>query len=355
MNRIARASEIDFYTDTMIVEMILKDPAMLKKASIGSVISSLLASFKNYIASHVDPNNKVKSYINILAPTAIMGIGSVLGFPIIGMLFGAAASAFNIDVASALEGIYEQIKSMIMDGKEISAPQVDSIVSENIQSNYTPLSPEQEEEAKRKLSQKSAQTIRDARVVKLALIQCSDNIHSIRKFAFIGSALVAVIKTVIGWLFKVALKSIGFMGFGDVARSFMGETTGPATQTSQPAPIAYVAKQTKFKLNPSYNIASQFSGQERVQRYMNTPEGIGNMLVEFANDVYSGLQGLDGAIKSTAGFKAVVDAIAWHNHTAKGDSVVFIPDAFTSKKQIVDRFIDDVAAKTPQTNAYKNI
>ena len=75
------------------------------------------------------------------------------------------------------------------------------------------------------------------------------------------------------------------------------------------------------------------------------PAGIGDMLIQFAKEVYSGLNGLEGIIRSTETFAEVVRTITAHNRTTSGSSVVYLPQYFHTKKQIVDLFIDDVAEK----------
>jgi len=67
------------------------------------------------------------------------------------------------------------------------------------------------------------------------------------------------------------------------------------------------------------------------------------MLVGFVKEVYEGLDNQDAAIRSVPGFKTIADNIAWYNHSAAGDPIVFIPKMFVSKKQLVDHFIDQIA------------
>ena len=69
------------------------------------------------------------------------------------------------------------------------------------------------------------------------------------------------------------------------------------------------------------------------------------MLVNFSKEVYGGLDGQESAIMSSPVFKATVDNIAWYNHASAGDPIVFIPKNFTSKKQLVDHFIDEIATQ----------
>jgi hypothetical protein len=71
------------------------------------------------------------------------------------------------------------------------------------------------------------------------------------------------------------------------------------------------------------------------------------MLVQITKDVYGGLDGKDGIIRSSPAFQAVKDNIVWYNTHNEGSSITFIPGLFKSKKQLVDYFIDDVAKSAP--------
>jgi hypothetical protein len=70
------------------------------------------------------------------------------------------------------------------------------------------------------------------------------------------------------------------------------------------------------------------------------------MLVDFAKDVYDGLDGKENIIKQTPGYRVVLDRILFFNRNTPNSTLIFIPREFSSKKQIVDIFIDDVAAKS---------
>jgi hypothetical protein len=101
--------------------------------------------------------------------------------------------------------------------------------------------------------------------------------------------------------------------------------------------------QTVFKPNPAYKLFNYTSMW--TEPGQNTESSIGQMLIRFAKDVYSGLEGKESLIQSTAGFQAIQDKITFYNRMTEGSPQIFIPPEFISKKQIVDYFIDDVAEK----------
>ena len=82
-----------------------------------------------------------------------------------------------------------------------------------------------------------------------------------------------------------------------------------------------------------------------MERIQNNQASIDQLLVNFTKDVYDGLTNKDNLIKSSPAFRVVSDRIGWYNHSSPESPIVFIPKYFTSKKSIVDYFIDDVASK----------
>ena len=338
--------EINFYTDTMVIEAILEDPALYTQANTSGTIVSLIDKVKEYFSSKIDPADRTGSIINLIAPGAIFMALSSMGAPAaVGILFNLALKLFGINVADVLRSVYNGIKPIISGGGKVSSSQIDSMVTGAIQANYTPISPEKEQYL---ATQTSLQKIRDARVVKLAMINSSNNFQ---KEAFINGVLamkfLPVLSSIIGWIFKAALASTGFMIAGDITEKFFKSPAAtPTTPTTIPISTSTsTSKQKKFPINTSYNISEKFTGANKVQNFTNNKSGISNMLLTFAKEVYDGLDGLDSIIMSTPGFQVLVDNILSFNQSAAGDPIVIIPDIFISKKQLVDYFIDDVAAK----------
>ena len=135
---------------------------------------------------------------------------------------------------------------------------------------------------------------------------------------------------------------------GDVINKFMGRPNALDNTVQQGKPVEsipapkHVSTQTKFPVQPGYHEEHAAGWAENVPNNASAIEG---MLIGFAKQVYKGLDGLESNIKSTVGFQVIRDRIVNYNLSSEGDPVVYIPNYFTSKKQIVDYFIDDVAEK----------
>jgi hypothetical protein len=141
---------------------------------------------------------------------------------------------------------------------------------------------------------------------------------------------------------------------GDVVNKFLNRPNaidgtiqkGHPTETVSAAPIN-VSKQKKFPVKSGY-VSEKYNIGESIwsEDISNDPGSIENMLIDFAKDVYDGLNGKENIIRTSPAFQVVKDRIVWYNHTSPRAPMVWLPRYFSSKKQIVDYFIDDVADRT---------
>jgi hypothetical protein len=369
-------SEISLYVDAMIIESVARDPALLKRAAIGDTIMSLINKVKSYFGSKINPANKTESILNLLAPFGISALFSALSMPWIGVLLSLATQIFKINVGGALLDIYNKIKPIITGGQQTTSAEVDTAVAESLRANYRPVTSADEEAALAKLRQHDqsraddtnttitvANQLHDARVVKLAMI--SFNNGELKKdagwiggssFGELQTKILRILKKLFGFIFKVGLASAGVIVAGDVINSFLGRTDsgtggfGAPSDTRQPTSTSvYVAKQTKFPVNPSYSGRkyNETDDDNWAEGFINNAAGISAMLVQFAKEVYGKLNGLESLMQSLPTFQETANTIERFNRSAAGSSVVFLPRYFHSKKQVVDLFIDDLAEKAP--------
>lgn len=346
--------DIGFYTDTLIVETILGDSFPMKTAQEGGMLSGVASSIKDYVAEHIDQNDKAGSIINILAPAAISTLFKFFGFGKLGLLFGVVASAMHIDVARMVEPIWNEVKNTLSNGQKVNPSQIDNAVSQSIQ-QFTPSDQAPTDD---QLENNLAQDLRVARMLRLSLEQYEHQMMRLTKeenpkaiFSFAAgrtARTTSLIGRIIGWIFKIVLMAGGFMVAGDVANKLLGrpnaiDKTYQSGQQPFGGPSAVpgpVTTQTKFKSTQS---GTSPSPQPWGESITNDPGSIENMLIEFAKQVYSGLDGHEEVIRSSPIFQAVKNQITWYNHTAAGAPIVYIPRMYPDKKAIVDHFIDEVA------------
>ena len=183
-----------------------------------------------------------------------------------------------------------------------------------------------------------------------------------------------ILTRVLSWLFMVLVASAGFMLAGDIINKYIlgrsnafDDNLHPGTSSSEQTSSnsgsggevshpTHTSTQTKFKIQPGYHEENKNISAVWGEQISNDLSSIGDMLIIFAKQVYQGLDGLDSIIKMTPGFQVIRDRIFNYNETSRNEiksvtgpttSLVYIPRYFTSKKQIVDFFIDDVASATP--------
>lgn len=321
-------SEISFYIDGLTVEAL--DTSLVKQAGLMDTIKNAITSYFN---AHYDPEDKVGTLLNFLAPGAV----SILIGGWLGPTFGLAMRVLDIDVASILRNIYNEIKSLLSDNKQITSGQIDNIVNTTIQSQTGEI-----------VKTTNLQQLEDAKFLKLAMVSLS--VDPTIKLAYSRkSKTVGILGKLLSWIIKVAVSSAGLMVAGDAVNKLLGRpnafdgTLQHGKPVEAPAvPVIRNSTQTKFSLNPSYSDTKQNNWSEN---YPNNKNGVENMLINFAKEVYQGLNGLESSIRSVPGFQTTVDEILFFNRGAAGDNVVYLPKFFTSKKQLVDHWIDQVAAK----------
>lgn len=298
----------------------MQSDILYKQASIVDTITS-------YITQGLGGDNNIDKLFNFLGPSVISGLFGLIGFPKFGILLGIASSAYGFDFADVVNSIHEQIKSALAGSGQITPDKVHNIVSTTVGNNLSNNTP--------------ATTSQASRADRLHKLSCVINKYAATPTPskeFVGGKLIKALS----WLFRVALSSTGFLVAGNITRDLLGiKKNEPAA-----APAA-TSTQTKFKVNPSYSPENNNSGDSIwVESVSNNKSGIENMLLQFTKTVYSGLNNLDNIIRSTNGFQDMVDEISWYNRYSKDEPHIVIPKTFTSKKSIVDHFIDEIAQRS---------
>lgn len=355
--------DIGFYVDTMIVETLLTDSHLVKTAQQANA-GDLISKVTTYFGNQIDPNDKSGSLLNILAPGAVSMALGAMGLPWLGILLSLCMRVFNIDVKSILSSIYDKIKGPISAGQQMTSQQVDGIVNEAVQAENKPATEQEAEQASQTMQKQNH--LRDARFLKLAMIAHEQDLYSEAKpggflsgFSSRKGTTVTLLGAVLRWIFKIAIASAGFMVAGDAINKFMGRPNAldgtvqngkpvPGAQQASEAIPAIVPKQTKFPVNPGYHAESKNGPNNPwIENIRNDKGSIASLVLSWAKEVYPGLNGLDSIVQNTAGFQTIVETITWDNKQSQGASMIFIPGAFTSKKSVVDHFIDEVAEKAP--------
>ena len=372
-------SEVSFYVDTLLVETILSDDKFHKTAGF---VSDVLSKVKDYFGAHIRKDHAVADVLQVLAPGFLWVFLQGIGLGKWGFLIGLLADVFHVNIPGMLAALYEKVKEMISGGEKVSSSQIDAATSE-VAKQYSATSGSQEAEQglqalrQKQQQQESAQAddhkvysslelLDDARLFRLALINYE---HEKMRLTKSGAGLnpldfltgysstkakgTSILAKIFGWIVKIALFSGGLMLAGDAVNALLGRPSAltgtyqagrddtSLTEPSKPsAPPKPRSTQTKFPSKGDSPIPPSWP-------LVNTPTNVESMLIQFAKDVYSGLDGKESIIHNTPSFQAVRDNIVWFNVHNEGSAVIFIPGNFTSKKDVVDYFIDDVAKASP--------
>lgn len=311
--------EVNYY-DQLVAVGTCVDSKLIKNAQ-DNPIYGLGSAIKNYFSNHIDPENPVKTVVNFLAPGIIRGL---LPGPL-RWIVGLALSTFGVDFDGLIRSVWDNLKGSVGNDQKTSPSSVDTAV--------------------------------DSALSKLETTAQEYDLHQINKLAILGigrnrSQDKNMLGKILKWLFKTILSSAGLMVGGDMINKMVGRPNAfdntiqngkPVDTPSNNTPSIPATKstQTKFKVKPGYSDVRQ--PQPWTLDIVNSESNISNALIDFSKQVYDGLDGLESKIKASPAFETVKDAIVWSNRSSQGDNLVFIPKVFTSKKQLVDFFIDDVA------------
>jgi len=332
-----RLNDTKFYLDCFVVSSLFKE-TQLQKTAENQIISGLTNKIKELVQEHVNPDDKIGSLINILSPGIIFNIlpgGFVKKFIIFLLL-----NVFHINVGDIIESIWDKLKNAASGDKQIPSSEIDNAVQSAIQEHDT-----SEETSSLPKFQSLNQ---DIRIFKLSILEyqmiksaarSNYDLYTRKKNSF------KILSSLLGWIFKVAFASAGLLIAGDIVNNFLGRNTKSTDKTTQETPTI-TSKQTKFPVKATYSPENNNSNSQWVESISNNEPSIENMLVQFAKDVYSGLDGKEDLIRSSPAFNILKDRIVWYNHTSPNAPMVFIPRNFKSKKEMVDYFIDSIANKT---------
>lgn len=326
-------------TNTLIIETIFANP-MQKKAS---AANDLVSAVKGYYDAHVDPNNQIEGLINLIAPSLIWELLAALGFGWWAPLAALAINVLDINIGELWGPLCDEVKEMLQSGKHIDSAQLNQTIN---QATQVATGADQAE-----ANFSAAELLYYSKILKLALIDYQYQSLRLLKEPFNPShtylykiaqfapkkKLIIVLMAILGFILKTLLKSAGLLVAGDTIRKLEDKPSAHLLPQPSSSPSEAGSTQTKFtnKANDPLPAAVQM---------VNTPDNIEQMLIQFAKDTYNGLDGQESAIAASSNFQKIKDQIDWYNSHHMNSSVISIPPQYTSKKQLVDQFIDQVAA-----------
>lgn len=349
--------DIRYYADALVIETFLADDKLVKNAE-GGVLSGLAGKVQEYFGSKIKPGHEIESLLSMLAPGAIF-LFLKSSNPLLAFALSALAGTFQINVEEMIEHVFDAVKGDISAGKKVSPAKIDQAVDTiGAEQPAAPVKEEvKEEDDGMNIESSLKSQLKFARKLKLAIIAYNNDTAEFQfsKYAAPSGVTKAATKSflsrIIGWVFKAILLSGGFLLLGDVINEKVlnrpnslsgGVQKGQVAPDKSTQPIV-TSTQTKFKLNPSYHDEQHNVSEPWAVSIPANASAIEQMLVDFTKEVYQGLDGKEGTIRSAPEFQIVKNRIVNNNKSNEGYNITAIPKYFTSKKQIVDTFIDGVA------------
>ncbi len=316
------------------------DPIILKTA--GFDLDSIKSTVKNMFSSEKGDEDK-ESFLNSIAPGLFFTLFKDRLGPLVSGLISLLMATFKVDVEGIIKSVWDSIKLSLNLKENISENEIDSIVDRVIKNNSKDPT---KEDFSNFLKKESSISIRDAKIIKMAIQEqqqygfskTANFFEKFNVFKKIKNKSTGVFGGLLSTVLKTALASLGFMAAGKFLRETLdvGSDDSKSIQTSK-------SSQKHFPINPNYT-EEQKNTKKTYWAFEISPSKseIENLLIEFANDLYLGLENKNNLIKSTQTFQNLVNEIRSYNLNNVGGGITFIPKRFHSKRELVDIFIDEV-------------
>ena len=301
---------------------------LVKNAGSG-FLSELLQSVKNHVDQYKEEHAGEDTFTmasNILVP----GILVKLGHPILAMLVALLEKYTGFSPGTILENAWASISSAVKSGSITPQGVKDAADAAAKAATGTPPTD---------IQQVKDSEIRAFRIVALGIPV------GISKYAAGSAIATSLLARIVYWVILAVLGALGILVVGEIFNKMTGHqdtkpsasglpTLTPSTQ----APEAHLSTQTLLKPSPGYT-------DEHITGSWIEPTpstDIGNTIVRWATNIYPDLQGHEDLIRSSAKFSQIVSEIQKYN-TATNPNYTFIPPFMTSRKSVVDYFIDEIA------------
>lgn len=280
-----------------------------------------------------------KGVINLISPSVIgMVINKIIGGRFIGWGVDFILRMFGIDFEKMLTAVCEGVKSVVASkGQETSPKDVSDKISETVDSVMGQASKIKKDVLK---GGSVLDVNKEIRIIKLACTHYQFTKKADAPAALKGAlpAVGAFLKKLFTFVFTLSLRSAGMQLFTDVVTHSMGLPSG--FDFLKPK---IISTQTKFKRNPNF---ADRKFTDRLSRHFPCPkdeQSVKLLLIDWTNKAYLNVD--QSALQSSPKLEDIAgDIIAASQRLTVAE--IFVPETFSSIGDVVDSFIDDVAAKS---------
>lgn len=370
--------DLQYLSDTILVERVAAlEFGLVKQAGLFDSLnlSGIASSVKNFVQSHVSndaPGGYVGSVLALMAPSVLWRIN-----PFVGILY-LVASQFGFDIQSVISKIVEAIKPKLEKGLSISADEITnigkSIVSQHIGGTAT-AAPNDLFEPLRKLSNEDLNKLAaggDALEPLRALLSGNSSSAAsgtLPKTPLLSGGGGTLIQRIFGqlfsapktapkgkwllggfviWLIKTILVGAGLLAGAEAISGTLGHKK-PTSDKSAPESHTHTDEETQITPTATSTKVTPIAAPTGQANELWVVPLVGNgtvedTLVTWALDLYPNLEHYDNieqTIESNPAFTATV-ALLKKDPRKLGTRTMVMPQTFSSRKQVVDTFIDDV-------------
>lgn len=353
-----RKDELQYLSDTILIERLASDPELLKQASLfqdigfGSIAEKIKQFAKENIRADA-PGGYVGSIVSLMAPAILFRIHPVLG------IAGAAAHVLGFDMVGVVKSIMGGLSNQINSGEGVSLSDVSSlgkgVVSGEVgdiagaDDMLLPIREAFDITAQKrhwghqgKLPKTPFGYEKGAPLLK----RIFGNLSRARGKWLIGGIIVWFLKTLLVGAGLVAgaglIKDVVTPDKDQETPTPKPEGEGAAYNKPAPAVKPYVPPKKLDPFTPSGNGKQYFSNDtNNVWIVPLINRSINDTLIAWAVDVYPALRGKEFEIEMSPAFNAAVSRLK-RNFVAKQPGSLIMPIGLHTRKQVVDLFSRDV-------------
>lgn len=295
------------------------------------ILDSLVNLFKNQIQTNIDEIKKdpINGILNLAVPAVIT---AAFG-PIAGIIFTIISEVFGIDYHNIFNNLRKDFKDLIASKKETKEKITDEEIKSKINGAVDPAFASSKDDPS-KLNKLLTEYLPQLKKTEASLER-----DEIVKNAMFGTTLVKesiknVFKKMLFGTFKSLFKSVSI----GAATTVAGEHKSQKGGNSIGAKPAY-----QFKTSPNIADYEEYHKNDLYASWIinTSPSNIKNTIISWATSIYPELKGRENLISSSSKFNDLLSKFKKENPNTSVNQTD-VPNDLTSKKQMVDYFIEEV-------------
>ncbi|KKN74511.1 hypothetical protein LCGC14_0390280 [marine sediment metagenome] len=350
-----RKDELQYLSDTILIEQLASDPELLKQAGLFEDIGfgSIAETVKQFAKEHISadaPGGYAGSIVSLMAPAILWRIHPILG------IAGAAAYALGFDIVTIVKGILGSVSGKIDSGEGVDLSEISSLGKGAVSGEIGDVSEaddmllpireafEVNAQRRRKPFGRLPQTPWGREKGAPLLRRIFGTLSRSRGKWLVGGIII--------WFLKTLLVGAGLVAGAGLVKSLISPKKAPETAPVAPVAPAETTVPTHAPAPKEVQRPDPFvpsgSGKKDFANDANNiwivpliNRSIDDTLAIWAVDVYPELKGREFDIQMSPAFSATVSRLK-RNFSARQPGSLIMPIGLHNRKQVVDLFSRDV-------------